>query len=48
MRQYATEAEESIAAKISGGMKCKAVEVEDTSGGCGTFYKIVVVSEEFK
>lgn len=47
LRCFASETETKIAEKISAGLRCSTVEVEDTSGGCGTFYRINVVSEEF-
>ncbi len=44
-----TDAEKSIASKLMSGLKAaKRVEVQDTSGGCGAMYRIVVVAEDFK
>jgi stress-induced morphogen len=49
VRALATSAETDIAAKIRGGLSAgSSVEVEDTSGGCGTFYRIKVVAEDFR
>ncbi|KAF8062782.1 BOL3 [Scenedesmus sp. PABB004] len=46
--EASTDAERAIAAKIAEGMRCSAVRVSDTSGGCGAMYSIEVVSDEFK
>lgn len=43
-----TEVEKAIASKISEGIKsAETIRVQDTSGGCGSFYKIEVVASEF-
>lgn len=34
--------------KIREGLAPEVVQIEDTSGGCGAFYRILVVSDAFK
>ncbi|KAJ9518342.1 hypothetical protein QJQ45_010182 [Haematococcus lacustris] len=43
------EAEQAIAAKLAASFAAaKAISVQDTSGGCGAMYNIIVESDDFK
>lgn len=45
----ASPAEQAIEKKLREGIKgIKAIEVQDTSGGCGAMYRIVVEADDFK
>ena len=44
-----TDVEKAIATKLSEGIKsADTIRVQDTSGGCGSFYKIEVMASEFE
>lgn len=45
MANSETDIKEKLLRHIPGN---RTVEVQDTSGGCGTFYSIRVVADEFK
>ncbi|KAI0662986.1 bola protein, partial [Cubamyces menziesii] len=43
-----TDGERVIYEKLTEKFKPSELQVEDVSGGCGTFYQIVIASDEFK
>ncbi|KAF9076506.1 bola protein [Rhodocollybia butyracea] len=43
-----TEGERLITTKLTEKFRPSALQVQDTSGGCGTFYSIHIASEAFK
>ncbi|KAI0721946.1 bola protein [Cerioporus squamosus] len=45
---FATEGEKVIYDKLTEKFRPTELHVEDVSGGCGTFYNIIIASEEFK
>jgi len=53
-RQYATppaalsQGEQAIHSKLMEKFSPSQLEVEDVSGGCGSFYTVVIASESFK
>ncbi|CAK4617037.1 hypothetical protein LEN26_014697 [Aphanomyces euteiches] len=48
VRAFATTAEESMRASLLKALDATHVEVNDISGGCGSMYKIEVVSAAFE
>lgn len=47
-RLLSSSSEQAIEAKLQQGLNASLVMVKDTSGGCGSFYSIMVVSEAFR
>ncbi|RPD62006.1 bola-like protein [Lentinus tigrinus ALCF2SS1-7] len=45
---FATEGEKVIHDKLTEKFRPTELHVEDVSGGCGTFYNIIIASDEFK
>ncbi|KAI0751297.1 bola protein [Daedaleopsis nitida] len=45
---FATDRERVIHQKLTEKFRPTELHVEDVSGGCGTFYNIIIASEEFK
>ncbi|KAI0643737.1 bola-like protein [Trametes meyenii] len=45
---FSTDGERVIYEKLTEKFKPAELHVEDVSGGCGTFYQIIISSEEFK
>ncbi|EJF63025.1 bola-like protein [Dichomitus squalens LYAD-421 SS1] len=45
---FSTDSERLIHQKLTEKFKPTELHVEDVSGGCGTFYNIIIASEEFK
>ncbi|BGO99839.1 hypothetical protein RTG_00653 [Rhodotorula toruloides ATCC 204091] len=48
LRDSATEGEEALRKKLAESLEGAKVQVQDVSGGCGTFYAISVEHESFK
>lgn len=48
IRLFSTTTEQSIVSLIQEHLKESQVHVEDTSGGCGTMFRIEVESNAFK
>ncbi|ETV96987.1 hypothetical protein H310_09835 [Aphanomyces invadans] len=48
VRSFATTAEESMRASLLKALDATHVQVDDISGGCGSMYKIEVVSPAFE
>ncbi|KAI0637746.1 bola-like protein [Trametes polyzona] len=46
--KFATDGERVIHQKLTEKFKPTELHVEDVSGGCGTFYQIIIASDEFK
>ncbi|KAH9894206.1 bola protein [Cubamyces lactineus] len=47
-KTFNTDGERVIYEKLTEKFKPSELQVEDVSGGCGTFYQIVIASDEFK
>ncbi|KAI1792976.1 bola-like protein [Ganoderma leucocontextum] len=45
---FSTDGERLIRQKLTERFKPSELRVEDVSGGCGTFYNIIIASEQFK
>mmetsp|Transcript_20888 Transcript_20888/g.45768 ORF Transcript_20888/g.45768 Transcript_20888/m.45768 type:complete len:132 (-) Transcript_20888:1829-2224(-) len=45
---YASPKEELVTKKLKAAFETENVEVQDTSGGCGSMYNIFVESDKFK
>ncbi|KAM5532401.1 hypothetical protein V8D89_013633 [Ganoderma adspersum] len=45
---FTTDGERLIHQKLTEKFKPSELRVEDVSGGCGTFYNIIIASEQFK
>lgn len=43
-----SQGENEISSKLYQALSASLVQVKDTSGGCGAFYSVLVVSERFK
>mmetsp|Transcript_26623 Transcript_26623/g.86185 ORF Transcript_26623/g.86185 Transcript_26623/m.86185 type:complete len:112 (-) Transcript_26623:70-405(-) len=43
-----TEASQAMRAKVAAALEATSAEVNDVSGGCGSFYKIDVESPKFR
>ncbi|BGP24854.1 hypothetical protein JCM10295v2_003774 [Rhodotorula toruloides] len=48
LRDSATDGEETLRKKLTEALEGAKIEVQDVSGGCGTFYAISVEHESFK
>ncbi|OJT07336.1 hypothetical protein TRAPUB_1802 [Trametes pubescens] len=46
--KFSTDGERVIHEKLTEKFKPSELVVEDVSGGCGTFYQIIIASDEFK
>ncbi|KAI0829386.1 bola-like protein [Trametes gibbosa] len=46
--KFSTDGERVIHEKLTEKFKPSELHVEDVSGGCGTFYQIIIASDEFK
>ncbi|KAH9853836.1 bola-like protein [Lenzites betulinus] len=46
--KFSTDGERVIHEKLTEKFKPSELQVEDVSGGCGTFYQIIIASDEFK
>ena len=43
-----SEPSDAMVSSLTSGLEASHVEVEDISGGCGSMYRILVVSERFE
>ncbi|KAL7282072.1 hypothetical protein ACG7TL_003541 [Trametes sanguinea] len=46
--KFSTDGERTIYEKLTEKFKPAELHVEDVSGGCGTFYQIIIASDQFK
>ncbi|KAI0366376.1 bola-like protein [Pilatotrama ljubarskyi] len=46
--KFSTDGERVIYEKLTEKFKPSELRVEDVSGGCGTFYHIIIASDQFK
>ncbi|KAI9001141.1 bola-like protein [Trametes punicea] len=46
--KFSTDGERAIYEKLTERFKPSELHVEDVSGGCGTFYQIIIASDQFK